>query len=130
MDFGAFYNALRHHALHVGINYACTTSTAFTLAPCWHQIRMHHIHSLPFCSYACAFKICWANQPSLHPPFFCPLTLTQPPTSFIIVYSCWLFFILGFVFSSLDVHCRNKMIGVCGMTGLKRPRTSPLMLVR
>ena len=35
--------------------YACTTSTAFTLAPCWHQIRMHHINSLHFCAFASAF---------------------------------------------------------------------------
>ena len=38
--------------------YACTTSTAFTLAPCWHQIRMHHINSLHFCAFASAFNNC------------------------------------------------------------------------
>ena len=42
--------------------YACTTSTAFTLAPCWHQIRMHHINSLHFCSFASAFNNCKPNS--------------------------------------------------------------------
>ena len=42
--------------------YACTTSTAFTLAPCWHQIRMHHIDSLHFCAFASAFNNCKPNS--------------------------------------------------------------------
>ena len=42
--------------------YACTTSTAFTLAPCWHQIRMHHINSLHFCAFASAFNNCKPNS--------------------------------------------------------------------
>ena len=42
--------------------YACTTPTAFTLAPCWHQIRMHHINSLHFCSFASAFNNCKPNS--------------------------------------------------------------------
>ena len=45
------------YQLYVHI-YACTTSTAFTLAPCWHQIRMHHINSLHFCAFASAFNNC------------------------------------------------------------------------
>ena len=45
------------YQLCVGLRiYACTTSTAFTLAPCWHQIRMHHINSLHFCAFASAFN--------------------------------------------------------------------------
>ena len=42
--------------------YACTTSTAFTLAPCWHQILMHHINSLHFCAFASAFNNCKPNS--------------------------------------------------------------------
>ena len=42
--------------------YACTTSTAFTLAPCWHQIRMHLINSLHFCAFASAFNNCKPNS--------------------------------------------------------------------
>ena len=87
--------------------YACTTSTAFTLAPCWHQIRMHHINSLHFCAFASAFNNCKPTLPPL-PLSSCPLILTQPPTSFT---TCCLFFFLGFAFSSLDVHCRNKITG-------------------
>ena len=87
--------------------YACTTSTAFTLAPCWHQIRMHHINSLHFCAFASAFNNCIPTLPPL-PLYSCPLILTQPPTSFT---TCCLFFFFGFAFSSLDVHCRNKITG-------------------
>ena len=61
--------------------YACTTSTAFTLAPCWHQIRMHHINSLHFCAFASAFNNCKPILPPL-PISSCPLILTQPPTSY------------------------------------------------
>ena len=68
--------------------YACTTSTAFTLAPCWHQIRMHHINSLHFCAFASAFNNCKPTLPPL-PRSSCPLILTQPPTSFT---TCCLFF--------------------------------------
>ena len=76
--------------LHVGINhtcayYACITSTAFTLAPCSHQMRMHHITILHSCSFASAVNGC--IQPSLHSPFLffnwhiCPTrTMANVPT--------------------------------------------------
>ena len=38
--------------------HSCTTSTAFTLAPFWRQIRMHHINSLHSCLFASAIKKC------------------------------------------------------------------------
>ena len=78
------------HLLHVGIKYACITSTAFTFA---------HLLLL--------FNNCKPALPPL-PLSSCPLILTQPPTSFT---TCCLFFFLGFAFSSLDVHCRNKITG-------------------
>ena len=85
---------------HVRI-YASTTSTAFTLAPCWH----HASHQQPSLLLICfCYQQLQTNPPST-PPFFCPLILTQPPTYFTAC--CWSFS-LGFAFSSLDVHCRNK----------------------
>ena len=65
------------YQLHVRI-YACTTSTAFALAPCSHQIRMHHTNSLHSWSFASAINN--ANQPPPL-PLFCPLILTQSPFS-------------------------------------------------
>ena len=87
--------------------YACTTSTAFTLAPCWHQIRMHHINSLHF-SHLLLLSTT-ANQPSLHSPFLLVLSFSHnhPLPSLLAVCS----FFLGFAFSSLDVHCRNIITG-------------------
>ena len=87
--------------------YTCTTSTAFTLAPCWHQIRMHHINSLHFCSFASAFNNCKPTLPPL--PFLLVLSFphNHPLPSLLAVCS----FFLVFAFSSLDVHCRNKITG-------------------
>ena len=61
--------------------YACTTSTAFTLAPCWHQTRMHHINSLHFCSFASAFNNCKPTLPPL--PFFFLSSHSHTTTHFL-----------------------------------------------
>ena len=83
--------------------YACITSTAFTLAPCWHQIRMHHINSLHFCAFASAFNNCKPTLPPL--PFLLVLSFSQPPTSFT---TCCLFFFprlcILFTWRSLQKH--------------------------
>ena len=42
--------------------YACTAPTAFTFAPCWHQIRMHRTNSLHSCSFASAINNCKPNS--------------------------------------------------------------------
>ena len=78
------------HLLHVGIKYACITSTAFTFA---HLLQLSTT----------------ANQPSLHSPFLLVLSFSHnhPLPSLLAVCS----FFLGFAFSSLDVHCRNKITG-------------------
>ena len=112
--------------------YACTTSTAFTLAPCWHQKRMHHIHSPHSCSFASAINNCKPTLPPL--PLFLS-SHSHTTTHFLHCQVTISSFFLGFAFSSLDVHCRNKItghrpIGVRGISGLKRRRSSLLMLVR
>ena len=91
--------------VHVRI-YAFTTSAAFTLAPCWHQIRMHHINSFHSCSFASAINNCKPTLPPL--PLFCPLILTQPPTSFTGYY--WFFvLLLCILFTWRSLH--NKITG-------------------
>ena len=76
--------------LHVGIKYACITTTAFTFA---HLLLLSTT----------------ANQPSLHSPFLLVFSFSHnhPLPSLVAVCS----FFLGFAFSSLDVHCRNKITG-------------------
>ena len=63
------------------------------IAPCWHQIRMHHINSVGLHSWFCYQQLQFACKPTLPPlPLsFCPLILTQPPTSF--TGCCWFFFL-------------------------------------
>ena len=82
--------ALILHLLNIGIKYACITSAAFTVA---HLLLLSTT----------------ANQPSLHSPFFSFLSFSHnhPLPSLVAVGS----FFLGFAFSLLDVHCRNKITG-------------------
>ena len=86
-------NSIHTTVLHVGIKYACITSTAFILA-----------HLLLLSTNT-------ANQPSLHFPFLFVLSRSfshnHPLPSLVAVCS----FFLGFAFSSFDVHCRNKITG-------------------
>ena len=102
------------YQLHVRI-YACTTSTAFTLAPCWHQIRMHrisnqirmhHINSLQSCSFTSAINNCKPTLPPL-PFFVLPFSHNHPLPSLVTIGS----FFLGFAFPSLNIHYRNKLTG-------------------
>ena len=106
---------MSHHGdvLHVGIKWSTTLT----------HIRMHHINSSHTCSMlasnthasyhlpsllliASAVNSCKPTLPPL--PIFCPLILTQPPTSFT---GCYLVLFSLALHLLLDVRCRNKITG-------------------
>ena len=89
------------------------------------HIRMHHINSIHTCSMLASNTHASYQQPSLLLICFCFQQLqTNPPSTplFLLVLSfshnhplpsllAVCSFFLGFAFSSLDVHCRNKITG-------------------
>ena len=76
------------YQVHVCI-YASTTSTAFTLAPYWHQIRMQCTNSLYRLAHLLLLSTT-ANQPSLHPPPFFLSSHSHTTTHFHL----WLLLVL------------------------------------
>ena len=97
---------LHSHLLHVGIKYACITSTAFTLAPS------------PT-----------ANQPSLHSPFLCPIIPTLTPTSFTGCHLVLCSLALHPLYLTFNAETKLQGPGVCGKSGQRRRRSPLLMLV-